>query len=162
MATRIRLVVYTLGIPGVLIGVLPWQVLRLEAAIANPLRTLLAYSGALLGLGGVLLIVSGAYYLVRRGDGTPFPFTPPQRMVVAGPYAYIQHPIFLGLLAIAFGEALWFQSVGLSIYALLLTLLANLYIIHIEEPTLEKRFGDDYRAYRAATPRWLPFGQRGT
>jgi len=43
------------------------------------------------------------------------------------------------------------------VYALLLTVLINLYVVYIEEPGLEKRFSEDYRAYRAATPRWLPF-----
>jgi len=78
-------------------------------------------------------------------------------MVVAGPYAYTQHPIMLGVLAMAFGEALWLRSPSLGVYALLLTVLINLYVVYIEEPGLEKRFGEDYRAYRAATPRWLPF-----
>ena len=49
------------------------------------------------------------------------------------------------------------KGLHLGVYALLLTVLANLYVIYIEEPGLEKRFGEDYRAYRAATPRWLPF-----
>ena len=78
-------------------------------------------------------------------------------MVVAGPYAYTQHPIMLGVLAMALGEALWLRSPSLGVYALLLTVLINLYVVYIEEPGLEKRFSEDYRAYRAATPRWVPF-----
>jgi protein-S-isoprenylcysteine O-methyltransferase Ste14 len=77
-------------------------------------------------------------------------------MVVAGPYARVQHPMMLGLLMVAYAEALWCYSVSLGLYAVLLTVLANIYLTYIEEPGLENRFGDDYRAYHTAVPRWLP------
>jgi protein-S-isoprenylcysteine O-methyltransferase Ste14 len=131
--------------------------LQLDATIGESLDPILTYAGALLFMAGALLAFSGAYYLVRRGEGTPLPLDPPHRMVVAGPYAYIQHPIMLGVITMAVGEALWVHSPSLGMYALLLTVLINLYVVYIEEPNLEKRFGEDYRAYRAATPRWLPF-----
>ena len=83
-------------------------------------------------------------------------------MVVAGPYAHLQHPIWLGLLFIACGEALWMQSAILALYAIVLIVLANLYVALIEEPRLLQRFGADYRAYRAAVPRWVPFRRRRT
>ena len=157
MSPRLRTLFYATFVLGVLLGYLPWQVLRLDAIIGEYLDTLLTYSGVLLFVIGASLLFSGAYYLVLRGDGTPLPFDPTKRMVVAGPYAHIQHPMALGLLAMAFAEALWLHSPSLGVYALLLTVLANLYLIYIEEPGLEKRFGEDYRAYQAAVPRWLPF-----
>jgi protein-S-isoprenylcysteine O-methyltransferase Ste14 len=157
MSPGLRTTLYAIFVLGVLLGYLPWQVLRLDAVIGEHLDTLLTYTGALLFVAGALLLFSGAYYLVLRGDGTPLPFDPTKRMVVAGPYAHIQHPMALGLLAMVFAEALWLHSPSLGVYALLLTLLVNLYLTYVEEPGLERRFGEDYRAYRAAVPRWLPF-----
>ncbi|MGH7961749.1 MAG: methyltransferase family protein [Candidatus Binatia bacterium] len=160
MSPAIRTTLYAIIVLGLLLGYLPWQILQLDAALSAYLETTLTYSGALLFLVGALLLFTAAYYLVRRGDGTPLPLDPPKRMVVAGPYASIQHPMLLGLLMMAFGEALWFHSVILAVYAVLLAFVGNLFVIHIEEPSLEERFGDDYVAYQAATPRWLPLGRR--
>jgi protein-S-isoprenylcysteine O-methyltransferase Ste14 len=141
----------------VLLGYFPWQLLRLDSVIGEYVSTALTYGGVLLFVVGALLLFSGAYYLVLRGDGTPLPYDPPKRMVVAGPYARIQHPMALGLLLMVFAEAMWLHSPSLGVYALVLTVLMNLYLVYIEEPGLEKRFGEDYRAYRNAVPSWLPF-----
>ena len=157
MSPGLRTTLYATFVLGVLLGYLPWQALRLDTVVGESLGTILIYTGAVLFIVGALLSFSGAYYLVRRGEGTPLPLDPPHRMVVAGPYAYTQHPIMLGVLAMALGEALWLRSPSLGVYALLLTVLINLYVVYIEEPGLEKRFSEDYRAYRAATPRWVPF-----
>jgi protein-S-isoprenylcysteine O-methyltransferase Ste14 len=155
----LRTLLYAIAILGVLLGYLPWQALRLDAVIGESLDTLMTYGGALLFLAGALLLFSGAYYLVLRGDGTPLPFDPPKRLVVAGPYAYVQHPMVLGLLSMVVAEALWFHSPSVGIYAVLLTLVMNVYLTYVEEPGLKKRFGEDYDAYRAATPRWFPLGR---
>jgi protein-S-isoprenylcysteine O-methyltransferase Ste14 len=159
MSPGIRTLIYAVVVLGVLLGYLPWQALRIDAILGEHLEIILTYSGGIVFVAGALLLFSGAYYLVLRGDGTPLPFDPPQRLVVAGPYARIQHPMALGLFLMAFAEALWFQSPSLGIYAVILTILVNLYLIYLEEPGLERRFGGDYRAYRAAVPRWLPFSR---
>jgi protein-S-isoprenylcysteine O-methyltransferase Ste14 len=160
MSPHLRTVLYTLVILGLLLGYLPWQLLQFEAAIGESVQTLLSSLGALSFVVGAALFFSGAYYLLLRGDGTPLPFDPPQRMVVAGPYSYIQHPMMLGLLLMSYAEVLWLHSALMGLYAALLTFLVNIYLVYVEEPGLEKRFGDDYRAYRAAVPRWWPGGSR--
>ncbi len=157
MSPGLRTLIYAVLVLGIVLGYLPWQLLRLDTVIGEHVGTLLTYGGVLLFLAGALLLFSGAYYLVLRGDGTPLPLDPTKRLVVAGPYAHIQHPMAFGLLSMAFAEALWLRSPSLGIYALLLIVLVKLYLTYIEEPGLERRFGEDYRAYRAAVPRWLPF-----
>jgi protein-S-isoprenylcysteine O-methyltransferase Ste14 len=159
MSPAVRTTLYVIVFLAIVLGYLPWQVLRLDAVLGDYVGTLLQSGAVLLFLTGVLVLFSGAYYLVVRGEGTPLPFDPPKRMVVAGPYAYIQHPMALGLLLIAFAEALWLASPSLVIYALLLTVLLNVYILYIEEPGLARRFGEDYRTYQAVTPRWIPFSR---
>lgn len=159
MSPGLRTLIYAVFVLGVLLGYLPWQTLRIDTIIAEYAGTLLTYGGGVLFVAGALLLFSGAYYLVLRGEGTPLPFDPTKRLVVAGPYARIQHPMALGLFSMVFAEALWFHSPSLGIYALLLTILVNLYLTYLEEPGLERRFGEDYRTYRAAVPRWLPFSR---
>jgi protein-S-isoprenylcysteine O-methyltransferase Ste14 len=156
MSPTLLTLIYLILILGFMLGYLPWQVLRLDAALAQSLQSFLMYVGVLLFFLGAALLFFGAYYLVLRGDGTPLPFDPPKRMVVAGPYARMQHPMALGLVMLIFAEAFWFYSASLLVYAVLLTFLMNLYLTYLEEPRLEKRFGDDYRAYRTVVPRWMP------
>ncbi len=155
LSLRLRATVYTLVIPGLLGGYLPWKLRPLEAA-PLPCSALFSLLGFLICLGGGALLFSAAYYLVRRGIGTPFPLDPPQRMVVAGPYAYIQHPMLVGLFALLCGQIVWFPSVPVLLYSVLLLLVSRALVLHSEEPTLRKRFGEDYVAYQAATPRWFP------
>ncbi len=156
MASRIRSLAYTIGIPGILLGLVPWYLLRFSQTGKTSLGLLLNVSGAVFCLGGAALLFSGAYYLIRRGDGTPLPFDPPKRMVVSGPYAHIQHPMLLGFFCIAAGEACWFHSPSLGLYSGVIALFTHLFVTFGEEPRLKERFGEDYEAYQTVTPRWFP------
>src|SRR5215470_3113661 len=104
MSPIVRTFLYTAIILGLLLGYAPWQVLQLDVAIGKFLQAFLLYTSLGFFLAGAVLLFSGAYYLVLRGDGTPLPFDPPKRLVVAGPYARIQHPMALGLFSMAFAE----------------------------------------------------------
>ena len=158
LSVRFRATVHTLLIPGFLTGYLPWKLRYFEAAGSFPpsVAWLLGLTGAALCMAGVALLVSSASYLLRRGDGTPFPLDPPVRMVVAGPYAHIQHPMLVGCLVVLVGQAVWCASTAVLTYAALLATVGVGYLRWIEEPELRRRFGVDYAAYQAATPRWLP------
>jgi protein-S-isoprenylcysteine O-methyltransferase Ste14 len=105
MSPTLRTFLYAVVILGVLLGYLPWQLLRLDVTIGKFLQAFLLYASLGFFLAGAVLLFSGTYYLVLRGEGTPLPFDPPKRMVVAGPYSHMQHPMMLGLLLIVFAEA---------------------------------------------------------
>ena len=159
LSVRLRATVHTLLVPGFLIGYLPWKLRYFEAAesFSSSVAWLLGLTGAAVCVAGAALLVSSASYLLRRGDGTLFPLDPPVRMVVAGPYAHIQHPMLVGCLVVLIGQAVWCASAAILTYAALLAAVGVSYLRFIEEPELRRRFGVDYAAYQAATPRWLPF-----
>jgi protein-S-isoprenylcysteine O-methyltransferase Ste14 len=76
-------------------------------------------------------------------------------LVTRGPYRWVRHPFYdcmaLFVVSIALMMANWFVIVsGLLMFALLAIRS------HIEEQKLLERFGEPYRAYRAATGRFLP------
>jgi protein-S-isoprenylcysteine O-methyltransferase Ste14 len=130
MSPTFRTVLYAAIVLGVFLGYLPWQVLQLDTVLGGFLQKLLLYVALTLFFAGAVLLFSRAYYLVLRGELHLFRLIPPQRMVVAGPYARLQHPMMLGFLFIVFAEAFWFYSVGLVLYAVLLTARQSLPGIH--------------------------------
>ena len=156
LSLRLRSAVYTSLIPGFFGGYVPWKISGLETVTPFLPLALCYLTGSLLIIVGTLLILFSSYYLARRGIGTPFPLDPPQRMVVAGPYAYIQHPMVLGLTAILLGQTLCYQSAYLLLYSLFSFFSALLFVLYIEEPELKGRFGTDYTAYWSVIPRWIP------
>jgi protein-S-isoprenylcysteine O-methyltransferase Ste14 len=92
----------------------------------------------------------------RVGKGTLAPWDPTRRLVVEGPYRHVRNPMISGVAAVLAGEALLLGSPGLAAWAAAFPLVNTAFFIAVEEPGLERRFGDEYRAYRRAVPRWIP------
>jgi protein-S-isoprenylcysteine O-methyltransferase Ste14 len=42
------------------------------------------------------------------------------------------------------------------VYGLLFWLAFHVFVVNYEEPVLERKFGAQYRAFRANVPRWIP------
>jgi protein-S-isoprenylcysteine O-methyltransferase len=78
------------------------------------------------------------------------------QLIRSGPYQYVRHPAYTGLLLVALGWGVASNS-WLGLAALTLPLFCSLlYRVHVEERALIDAFGDDYRAYSAATARLIP------
>jgi protein-S-isoprenylcysteine O-methyltransferase Ste14 len=110
--------------------------------------------------GGVLLVTGGALALagaVSLGrDLTPF-VQPRERGILhdSGPYRLVRHPVYSGLLQLAFGWGLWVQGWLTLGYALLLLVLLDCKA-RTEEKWLLQLF-PEYVAYRRRVSRFLPF-----
>jgi protein-S-isoprenylcysteine O-methyltransferase Ste14 len=94
--------------------------------------------------------------LVRIGQGTPAPFDPPRRLVIRGPYRFVRNPMYIGAGFVLAGVALYYQSMPLLIYSAIFLLIAHLFVIVYEEPTLRRMFGPEYDEYRRRVRRWWP------
>ena len=94
--------------------------------------------------------------LARIGRGTLAPWDPTRQLVAAGPYRHVRNPMISAVLAVLIGEALVFASASLGLYAAIFFAINWLYFVLHEEPGLERRFGESYRRYKRAVPRWLP------
>jgi len=121
------------------------------------------FGTALMVLIGVALIAAGlALWLwtlrlfIRIGEGTLAPWDPTRRLVVEGPYRRVRNPMITAVLAVLLGEAAVFGSVGLLIWCALFVAMNWVYFVLRGEPGLERRVGDDYRAYKRNVPRWIP------
>ncbi len=91
-----------------------------------------------------------------QGRGTPAPWDPPRRLVVDGPYRYVRNPMITSVLAMIAAEALLLQAWPLAGWLAVFLAANAIYFPLVEEKGLERRFGDDYRLYKANVPRWIP------
>ena len=76
-------------------------------------------------------------------------------LATAGPYARVRHPQYVGFMLILFGFLLqWPTLLTLLMFPFLLIMYARL--ATTEEQEMRERFGVEYQAYAARTPRFLP------
>ncbi len=144
--------VFLLLAPGLVAGVVPWWISRWRPGpYATPLARV---AGALLLLGGLAVLLDAFARFARLGHGTPSPTHPPERLVVSGLYRRTRNPMYLAVLALVLGQALFLGRLDLLVYAAGGALAMHAFVRLYEEPTLERRHGDEYRRYRAAVPRW--------
>ena len=92
----------------------------------------------------------------KTGRGTPAPIDPPKVLIASGLYRFVRNPMYVGVLLVVTGWALYFASGKIFLYGALLWLAFHLFVALYEEPHLAKRFPGSYDAYRAEVPRWLP------
>ncbi len=103
-----------------------------------------------------LAIRVSAIAALGRAFRTTVEVDPGQAVVRTGPYRWVRHPSYSGLLLIVAGCGLasgtWLGLAGCAV----LPLPALLWRIHVEETELTDVLGDRYRAYRAQTKRLIP------
>ena len=78
-------------------------------------------------------------------------------LIDSGPYRFIRHPTYTGLLMIVFGVALSFTNWGSLLIIFVPVLFCLLWRIHIEEKVLAEAFGPEYSGYMRRTKRLIPF-----
>ncbi len=141
--------------PGAVAGLVPWWLtgwrLR-ELPYWLPLRV----GGLILLVAGVVVLLEAFARFVVEGVGTPAPVAPTERLVVGGLYRYVRNPMYLAVAATIVGQALALAQPILLLYAAAFAVAVAAFVHWYEEPTLRRRFGEQYEAYRRAVPAWWP------
>ncbi len=141
----LRALFFVLLLPGTVAGYIPFSILR----AGN-----LLLCAAVFAITGALVLLRCVWDFFAAGKGTLAPIDPPRFLVVRGLYRFTRNPMYNGVIALILAEAWLFRSIGLAEYALLVLIFFHLFVVFYEEPTLESQFGESYRAYRRAVPRW--------
>jgi protein-S-isoprenylcysteine O-methyltransferase Ste14 len=140
-------------LPGSATLLVPWLLLDGDYDLAP--WPLIALSVVLLAIGVALFVWTVALF-AGIGRGTLAPWDPPSKLVVRGPYTLVRNPMISGVLFVLLGEAALFGSLALLAWAAVFLTVNAIYFPLVEEPMLRDRFGADYDAYAARTPRWIP------
>lgn len=105
-----------------------------------------AYGNAWVGWGaaavGVLLMAGGMWQLWKQGGGLPMNAFPPERLVTAGLYRWVSHPIYTGFTAACWGVSMATGSAsGLWLVTPMAALGCAALVMGYEGVDLEARFG---------------------
>jgi protein-S-isoprenylcysteine O-methyltransferase Ste14 len=150
--------VFLVLVPGVVAGLLPWALTGWQSR--SPGFTIQVL-GVILLAGGAIVLINAFGRFVVEGVGTPAPIAPTQRLVVGGLYRHVRNPMYLAVACTIIGQALVLGRPSLLVYAAIFGVAVIAFVHAYEEPTLAKRYGDQYEAYRHAVPAWRPRLRRG-
>lgn len=155
MKPLLQTLLFTIVVPGTVAGLIPYLIQHNYEALSlnlGPGR----YVGIPLIILGILIYLATAGAFAIIGRGTPAPIRPTQKLVIEGLHRYVRNPMYLGVLSVLLGDALWFQSGLLLIYIAFFFAIFNAFILLYEEPTLRRTYAEDYIRYCESTPRWIP------
>ena len=157
MKLFLKTALFTVVMPGTFAVLLPILIAADRTAVG----------GAALGLAlslfafGTVVYLRSAWDFAVFGSGTPAPIDAPKRLVTRGFYRYTRNPMYVAVLTVVVGWAVFFGAFSLVAYAVLLFVIFSLFIRLYEEPRLAREFGGDYATYVSQVSRWLPRRPRG-
>ncbi len=152
----VKNILFVIFVPGTVAVLIPyWIVTRNFAAISFEwgMPQYLALLPALLG---VSIYFRCVWDFASFGRGTPAPIDPPKVLVIRGLYRYVRNPMYVGILLLLAGEAIFFASWALVRYAVLFFIADHLFVVFYEERSLRRKFGASYERYCQSVRRWLP------
>ena len=115
-----------------------------------------SFIGILLCLTGLVILATTARMLAATGKKTIAPWDADTILVTSGMYSYTRNPMIGGALLVLLGEAAVFGSAAILVWFFLFFIISDIYFNLVEEPALEKKFGENYRRYKEKVPKWLP------
>ena len=110
--------------------------------------------GIVMGFLG-FFISTGSILLFRINKTTMIPFQDSSFLITNGIYKYTRNPMYLGMLFVQFGIAIYFGSISPFIIPFLFIPIMNSRIIQHEEVILEKQFGESYIIFKNSVRRWI-------
>lgn len=101
------------------------------------------------------LVIGGGFVLIAAAWRVLYTAQRAGQLAMAGPYAAMRHPQYVGFVLIMFGFLMqWPTLPTLVMFPLLVTMYARL--ARREEHEMEATFGEQYARYAASTPAFLP------
>lgn len=118
-------------------------------------------SSIALNIFGIVLCIAGLAFAVwarvnlGRNWGTPMSFKEGHELVTTGPYSFVRHPIYTGILVATIGTGFVVSMVWLLFFAIICPYFV--YSARTEERLMMRAFPDRYPEYRNRTKALIPF-----
>jgi protein-S-isoprenylcysteine O-methyltransferase Ste14 len=140
-----------------LFGVITWQIHRLDPLIPVTLPPWMASGGIVLMVAGAILgFACFGLFAARGALSTGAHFPDPEVLITGGPYNYVRNPMSKALWTVLCGWGFYQLSPSILLFAVAMGVFLHLFVVLVEEPKLERRFGKSFREYRRQVNRWLP------
>ena len=139
---------------GALCALLMWLICGMPPLTGKP-PLLLVPALALVVLG--LMVEAAGVLSFRRARTTVNPFAPERtvNIVSSGIYRLSRNPMYLGMVCILTGWAVWLWQVQAVLGVVLFVVWITRFQIIPEERVLTQKFGTEYRQYRQRVRRWV-------
>ncbi len=148
-----------LVIPPPLIGLLTgagmWGLARMLPGLTIEASLLRGSAVAFMAVGILIEAVSVLAFLRARTTVTPLKPEKASTLVVNGLYRVSRNPMYLGMLILLIGWALWLANPAALILPPVFVIYLTVFQIKPEEAALSEKFGSDYEAYRGRVRRWI-------
>ncbi|MBU6142132.1 isoprenylcysteine carboxylmethyltransferase family protein [Patescibacteria group bacterium] len=115
---------------------------------------MLGWIAACLTMLGVLFAIWARIHLGRNWSSVPTA-KEGHELITSGPYRFVRHPIYTGILFAAFGAALTGSLFGIGIFILVCAIFLRR--ISKEEHIMLGLFPNTYPGYQTRTKRLIPF-----
>src|SRR3989338_5362279 len=119
-----------------------------------------AFSPVVQNIGAIICILGLAFAVwariyIGRSWGMPMTVQSEAEMVTSGPYAFVRHPIYTGLITAMIGSLL----VEGFLWVIVLVVVGGycIYSFKVEERLMLKQFPDKYPQYMKRTKSFIPF-----
>jgi protein-S-isoprenylcysteine O-methyltransferase Ste14 len=119
----------------------------LPRAVSRVLGLPLIFGGLAIGLLG--------FREMRRAETNVDPYKPATAIVTEGPYRFTRNPLYIGMTLVYSGITALFNAFPAAMLLPLALAVMRGGVIEREERYLERKFGDEYLAYKARVRRWL-------
>ena len=100
-------------------------------------------------------ISASAFRAMNRAQTAVDPAKPTTAIVSDGVFRLTRNPLYLSLTLLYIGISFIFSALWALLLLLPLLVIVHIGVIKREEIYLERKFGDEYRQYKAQVRRWL-------
>jgi protein-S-isoprenylcysteine O-methyltransferase Ste14 len=140
---------------GIVVGFGAGLVLASRDALSLPGPVVWLVVGLIIAWAGMLLRL-WAVLTLGRFFTTTVVVRPGQTVVSSGPYGFVRHPAYLGLLVLLLGFGLTLGDLAAAVVMVVLPTMGLLWRIRVEEVALRAGLGDSYLEYCKGRARLIP------
>lgn len=142
-------------IVGLCVALLMWLINRVFGFVQLQSDVLKVLAIALVIVGLAIEIYSVFLFFKQRTTVNPLRPQNTKALVVSGMYRFTRNPMYLGMLLLLCGYALWLGNVLTLPCLALFVWFINRYQIQPEEQALSAIFGEQFEDYKRRVRRWI-------